>query len=179
MAPDLAPLLLYLVLGAALAISLVTDLRSRLILDVVTLPTAAIALGVRFALVGWGGDWGLASGLVGAVIGLGVFLAPAWLGGMGMGDVKLMGAVGAALGLRLLPQALVAVALAGGLLALVVMIRAGAVGRTLRRVALLLLPAALRRRLGPAAVEEPIFLPYGVAIAAGTAATILLQGIGR
>ena len=70
-------IVLYAVLFVALAISAVTDLKSRLIYDVITIPTILIALVVRLV---HGGEmnplvnpWGLASGLVGLAIGYGLF----------------------------------------------------------------------------------------------------------
>lgn len=171
---DLAPALLVLLLAVGLGTSLVTDLRSRLILDVVTLPMLGLALAIRGVLVGWDGPLGLASGLLGAGVGLAVFFVPAWRGGIGMGDVKLAGAVGAALGFERIFGALFWIAIAGGLLALAVMALRGAVRSTLRNILFMLFkPLRLARRPPPA--QEPVFLPYGVAIVAGTVASVALE----
>ncbi len=173
MSSSLAPIALYVVLSVSLAVSLYTDLRSRLIYDVITFPTLIVALAIRLALVGWDGPLGLGSGLLGAAVALGVFLLPALLDGMGMGDVKLAGAIGAVLGWERIVSALLFIALAGGVFALVVMIRSGSLGRTLRNVcSLLLRPFAVRRRGG--ADEAGVLLPYGVAIVAGTACSLFL-----
>jgi len=167
---DLAPAFLIVLLAAGLGISLVTDLRSRLILDVVTWPMLGLSLAVRGALVGWDGPMGLCSGLLGAAVGLAVFLIPAWRGGIGFGDVKLAGAVGAALGFERIWAALFWIAIAGGVFAFAVMAWQGSIRPTLRSTASMLL-----RIRAPAAAPERVFLPYGVAIVAGTAASVVIE----
>ena len=128
----------------ALAISVITDLRSRLIYNVVTLPALAVVL-VCFT---WAGG---SEALVDCLIGLAVCAAPLLLaslrGAVGMGDVKLMALVGAAAGWPGSLAVLVYVSLAGGLQAL-----------------LWLIAAKLRGE------DRPKYVPYGVAIAAGTVA---------
>ena len=83
---------------AAVALGLaacVTDLRSRRIPNVLTFGAAALALVYHAAAGGWYGlGWGAAGWLAGAALFFPVFA----LGGMGGGDVKLLGALGAWLG---------------------------------------------------------------------------------
>ncbi|AKU91527.1 A24 family peptidase [Vulgatibacter incomptus] len=176
MAPGAAPSILYALLAFCLSVSLATDLRSRKILDVVTLPTIGLALAARLLLAGWDSPLGLASGLVGAAVGLAAFLLPAWTGGMGMGDVKLAGAVGAILGWERILGALLLTAIAGGLLAFAVVIQAGTLGETIRNVWFLLLRALRIRRGGAELGERTAWLPYGVAIVAGTVASLFVGG---
>ena len=92
---------------AALALIVVTDLRMRLIPDVITLPALIYALGL--AVVS-GRNPTLIEAAVGTLVGGGVVLLVAIVsrGGMGGGDVKLTAMLGAALGWR---GALVALAL--------------------------------------------------------------------
>lgn len=92
---------------AALALVVVTDLRMRLIPDVITLPALIYALGL--AVVS-GRKPTLVEAAFGALVGGGVVLLVAIVsrGGMGGGDVKLTAMLGAALGWR---GALVALAL--------------------------------------------------------------------
>lgn len=175
MAPNAAPHVILPLLTLGLLISTVSDLRSRLIYDVVTFPLFGLALASRALLCGWAGEWGLSSGLLGALLGFGAFLIPVWRGGMGMGDLKLATAVGAAVGWERTPAVLLSIALVGGALALVTVVQRGVAAQTLRRTAALLLPSAVGRRLQPE-VAPPIYLPYGVAIALGTAAALLLGG---
>src|SRR5450830_1586805 len=76
------------------------DARSRRIPNLLTLPVvAAVIIGgfLFFAVQGdWTGGWQwlLFSGK-GWLVGIGIFLIPFMLGGMGGGDVKLLGAIGA------------------------------------------------------------------------------------
>lgn len=160
-------------LGAAAAlvagVAVVTDLRSRRIPNLLTLPVLCGALVLRLLLCGWAGSGGLASGLAGAFVAFAAFLLPALLRGLGMGDLKLMTAIGALLGWEQSLVALVLVSLAGGVQALLACFRAGKLfelfaglfRRLLRR------PARERRAL-PA-------IPYALAIAGGTWATLLLR----
>lgn len=164
---------LYVVLGIALAISVVTDLRSRLIYNLVTIPTLVIALGLRAALVGWRGTglenapYGLLPGLVGFVCGGLIFYVMFLFGGMGGGDVKLMAAVGAALGFPVVLYALMFTALVGGLMAILVLLWDGSLARTFvgmgKKLAHVL---HIKRVDGPA--PERKYVPYGVAIALGS-----------
>jgi len=118
----------------------------------------------------------LGSGVAGALLAAAVFYPLCRAGGMGLGDLKLMAAVGALGGFGLACASLVDSALAGGAVALVITLARGTAGPTLRRAARVpgVLAGALRarrpRRFPRAAAGEAI--PYGVAIAAGTAAAL-------
>ncbi len=111
--------------AAALLISAFTDLRGRKIRNWVTLPTCALCLALRAGADGWGSlsGPGAASGLFALALAGGLFLLLHLLGAMGMGDVKLAAALGAALGFPTIMATLFWIAVAGGLLALGVMIR--------------------------------------------------------
>jgi prepilin peptidase CpaA len=156
------------VLVASLGISLVTDLRSRRIPNLVTFPCFALALALRGMLGGWDGADGLASGLLGSAIAFLPFFLLAWAGGMGMGDVKLVTVVGACIGAERILFVLLCIALVGGLQGLLALLWTGSLGRTLRRMAL-----SLARASGLTTAEAPagrrVTVPYGVAIALGTA----------
>jgi len=164
---------LYVVLGIALAISVVTDLRSRLIYNVVTVPTLVIALALRAALVGWRGAgaenaaFGVLPGLVGLACGGLIFYLMYLVGGMGGGDVKLMAAVGAVLGFPVVLYALMFTALVGGLMAILVLLWQGSLVLTFLGMGKKLAHALhIRRDEGPK--PEPKYVPYGVAIALGS-----------
>ena len=136
---------------AALCVSVVTDLRQKLILDVVTLPALAIVAACAASLGGWAL---LAEAAAGALVCAGPFALAALRGWMGAGDVKLMAVAGAVSGIAagwpFSVQLLLCVAIAGGAQAL-----AGIVA------------ARLRGR------EIPRQVPYGVAIAVGTVAAFV------
>jgi len=121
-----------------------SDLRNRQIPNWLTVPGAALGLGLHVWLAGL---HGAASSVEGAALGLGIFIAFFFVGGMGAGDVKLFGAVGALVG----PQSLILVFVFTGLLGGIV---AAAV-------------AIWRGNLGAA-------LPYGAVIAGGTLVSLLV-----
>lgn len=156
------------VLVLSLGISLVTDLRSRRIPNSVTFPCFALALLLRAALGGWEGPDGLASGLIGAGVAFVPFFVLAWAGGMGMGDVKLVTVVGACLGAERILFALFCIALVGGLQGVLALLWTGSLGRTLRRLALSFKRAS-RSTEAEARAGARVTVPYGVAIAFGTA----------
>jgi prepilin peptidase CpaA len=137
-------------LAFALLISLFTDLRDRRIPDWVTYPAIALALALRLWSEGWGTlESGLLSGLTGAAGSAALFsvVATRKRRGLGWGDVKLLAAVGAGLGVPLALAAWLFTTVAGALQA----------------VALL-----IWQRLRPGAPARERQLPYAVAIAAGT-----------
>lgn len=91
------PAYLYL---AAIAVALAAiDLDVRRLPDPIVLPGYPV-LAVLLAVASWGtGDWGaLGRAGLGALALLAFYLLPGLLGGMGLGDVKLAGLLGAALG---------------------------------------------------------------------------------
>ncbi len=149
------------------------DLRLRRVPNVVTLPALGMAL-VLAALQGPGAVGGaLAAAGICLLCALPLFL----LGGLGGGDVKLMVAFGAFLGPGALLPAFVVMALTGGVLAMVAMVRRRAVGRTFWNLWALARTAG-RGSLGAWKGEGPsawltirspgaITVPYAVAISAG------------
>ncbi|MGC4114187.1 MAG: prepilin peptidase [Myxococcales bacterium] len=167
---------IWVVLGVALAISVVTDVRSRKILNIVTFPAILACLLLRVgaglkadALVGSLSGPGLAGGLMGMAVGaIPLFLISLLPGGgMGMGDVKLAAAVGAGLGFPAVGACLFFIAIVGGIEAVVVLIWKGKTLKTfggMGRKALQLLKIAKPDDAPP----EKTYIPYGVAIAVGT-----------
>ncbi|MEJ2546776.1 MAG: A24 family peptidase [Gemmatimonadota bacterium] len=157
---------LVMLVGAAAA----TDVAWRRIPNALTIAGLCLALGLR-ALQG--GPM-LVDGLLGAAMGFVVSFPLFALGGMGGGDVKLITAVGAFLGPLQLTYALLATALIGGLFALIVAARRGALRRVVRSsggvAATLLAGLAMRadlKSLPTLETEDAIRIPYGVPIALG------------
>src|SRR5215472_9145477 len=101
---------------AVLAVATFTDLRSRRIPNWLVLPFLAAGFGVSAWLHGW---YGLTHSLAGFSLGAAIFGVLFFLGGMGMGDVKLCAAIGAWIGPSQLVIALVVTGLAGGVMAVV------------------------------------------------------------
>ena len=159
-------------LAAVLAAAVVTDLRSRRIPNLLTLPAALGFLLLRLAL---SGPEGLLPGLYGLGLGLALML-PAWgLGVMGGGDAKLMAAVGAALGPAGALWSFLFTSLYGGAYALAALLLRPAGRAALRRALAGLAGAVLALRGGaglayaaPAPAPALPRLCYGLAIAAGT-----------
>jgi prepilin peptidase CpaA len=99
---------------AVLAVATFTDLRSRRIPNWLVAPFLLAGLIVPAWLHGWGGLWQSLEGFgLGALI-YGLLFA---MGGMGMGDVKLVAAIGAWIGPGQLTLALVLTGIAGGIMA--------------------------------------------------------------
>lgn len=146
------------------------------------IPNLLCASGLLLGLLasfGFGG-WrrGLSAAAAAAVCGL-VFLVFYFAGGMGAGDVKLIAAVGCLAGWANLGSLLVLTALAGGALALMMAVRSGRMKETVRNVGALLMHHT-HEGLRPHPVlnvrsEHALRLPYGVAIAMGSAMTFYLQ----
>jgi prepilin peptidase CpaA len=103
-------------------VATITDLRSRRIPNWLVFPF--MALGLVVAL--WAHSWhGLGQSLEGFGLGVLVYGLLFMLGGMGMGDVKLMSAVGIWVGPVQLVWAMIITGLVGGLMALFVGIAGG------------------------------------------------------
>jgi prepilin peptidase CpaA len=152
-----------------LAIATFTDLRSRRIPNWLVLPFLAAGVVVGAWLGGW---HGLGRSVGGLLLGGACFGVIAWLGGMGMGDVKLAAAIGAWIGPSQLIIALVVTGIAGGLLAVGWAIAGGFLGELFQGTGDLVF--GLRQRgLQPhreLVLSNPLTrkMPYAPAIAIGT-----------
>jgi prepilin peptidase CpaA len=162
----------------------VCDLRTRRIPNRLTGAIFLLGIAIHTGLGGWRG---LTSSVLGAMVAGGCFLLLFLLGGMGGGDVKLMTALGSVVGLINVSSLLLATALLGGLLALAMAVHRRRVLPTLAKLlGLLRLDgiAGMTAHYGCGdAKDSPLFLPYGVAIAAGAvtifAITACSAGIGK
>ena len=115
-----------IVLVASLAAA-VTDVWKFKVHNLLTLPLLLSGL-VYHALAG--GAPGLAGGVLGALFGFFSLVGFYVLGGMGAGDVKLMAAVGAWLGMPLTLYVFLASALAAGCYAVVLIVACGRIRET-------------------------------------------------
>lgn len=125
-----------------------SDLAWRRIPNVLVLAGLLLALAIHWRL--GGGHALLAQGVAGAAVGLALFLPMYALGGMAAGDVKLIAMAGSFVGPWQALQLVVLSVMAGGVLALLCL--------------------QLARWRGGKAEG----MPYAVAIAAGTIATVAL-----
>ena len=157
-------LTLALTLSAALL-----DSRSRRIPNWLTVPGLLVGVGVHSALTGWHGSL---FALAGAGLALLILLPLVLLRGLGAGDWKLMGAVGAFLGPVLLLFVLFGSVMASGLMAFVHMMRTGRFVETLRNLGVLLKGFfSFGLRVHPQiSLDNPklMKLPFGLAVAAAT-----------
>jgi prepilin peptidase CpaA len=99
-----------------LAVATFTDLRSRRIPNWLVLPFLVAGVAMSFGPASWHGI-GILQSLEGMGLGALLFGILAWMGGMGMGDVKLCAAIGAWVGPKQLIMALVMTGIVGGFMA--------------------------------------------------------------
>jgi len=176
--PALPALITLLLLAALLLAAVLSDLRDRRIpnrLVVTGLCLAALmhvgALWERQAALAGPAVWSPLAGLLAG----GAALMPLYLlRACGAGDVKLMAMVGAFIGAPTVLRATLYTLLAGGVLSLIFMLGRGVARQALDNIRFLLTDWAMRLRGGQGAQLAPLAntaarLPYGVAIAAGTA----------
>ena len=172
----------YTLLTALLLAAVAADLKSRRI------PNALVLVGLTLAFIAH--SIALAAGsaplagrawwapLTGLLTGLASLFPLYLLRATGAGDVKLMGMVGAFIGVQPVLTATLYTLVAGGLLSLVFMLGRGVAAQTLANVRFLLTDWALRASSGQGARLAPLQtsaarLPYAVAIALGTGAALL------
>jgi len=109
---------------------------------------------------------------------MGVLMIFYLMGGMGAGDVKLLGVVGAFLGPKAVFYAFLGTSVIGGLCAIFILAKSGDLKITLKRYGTMLKSFLLTRQflyLAPSEKVKALKMPYGVAIAMGTMVTILLK----
>src|SRR5882757_11334382 len=97
-----------------LAVATFTDLRSRRIPNWLVFSFLVVGFAVSGYLHGW---HGIVHSLAGFGVGALFFGVLCWMGGMGMGDVKLCAAIGVWIGPSQMLTALLMTGIAGGLIA--------------------------------------------------------------
>ena len=169
------------VLVAAL-ITTVTDLWSFKIYNVLTVPLFFSGLIYHSVVSGMGGFQG---SLLGALFGLGVLLPFYVMGGMGAGDVKLMAAIGAWLGLPLTFHLFIASSLAAGVYSVILLFVGQGLAETWTNFQILWLRVViLGRHMGTgerveAEVNRPDrrrrLVPFAAMVMVGAVALIVLN----
>ena len=161
-------------------IGAVYDVRSRRVPNLLTLPAILFGLLLHLVLGGWRQ---LGSALAAGLICGFIFLILNIAGGMGGGDVKLITAVGCIAGLPRTGYLLILTALAGGVMALGLVLYRGRVKETVSNIGAL---AVHHRHEGLAphpelniANAQTLRLPYAVAIAVGSALMLFVLTVQR
>ena len=173
-------------LAAVLIVASVTELRRGKIYNWLTYPAilAGLAFGAVRGAVEAGSAWdGFVDHAAGFGLGFGVLFLAYLLGGMGGGDVKLMGAVGAFLGWGQDAAALYATFysfLVGAALGLVLMVWRGQTRSVVRRlgVAIRLLPVP-GVRPDEAIPPGSLQVPFGLAACIGSVWWMVENEFGR
>jgi prepilin peptidase CpaA len=157
-----------------LAIATIIDIRSRRIPNWLVVPF--LAAGIVMSAVD-GGWTGVERSFLGILLAVTLMGALYWLGGMGMGDVKLCAAIGAWVGPGQLLTALTMMGMAGGVMAFFWALSKGTLGASFGGAADLLLGVGRRGlRRHPTLVlanREAQKMPYAPAIAVGTILSFL------
>ena len=171
--------ILIIFLSSILIASAIIDLRVQKIPNLLTFPTIIVGLIYHLLANKWAG---LLFSFEGLALGIAIFIIPYIMGGMGAGDAKLVGAVGAIIGPKGVLIASLFTAIAGGIYALIVFIfNIQYLKDFISRNALTMKAFALTRHFIPIPAGDSVEKPklcYGVAIAIGTLSYILLDFFG-
>lgn len=173
---DTPVLTLFLLMVTSIAAGF--DIRTHKIPNLLTFPAMLVLLGYYTALWGWDGFVFSAGGLG---TGIALLLLPYLMGGMGAGDAKLMGVVGAALGMEKTITAFLFVAVMGCIYAfIVVLVQRRRLKGYFKQLWLTVQAYMLTRKYVPveSAAENRPKVYYGIAIAAGTVLYISLEFSG-
>lgn len=170
---------LTIVLISILIVSVVVDIRVRKIPNILTFPAMLLGLVYHTVTNGWSG---LAFSAEGLVVGIAIFIIPYIMGGMGAGDAKLMGVIGAMIGPKSVLIASLFTAVVGGIYALAVLLfNMQYFKGFVERSAITVKTFAFTRQFIPIPGSESEKKPklcYGVAIAIGTLFYVFLESFG-
>jgi prepilin peptidase CpaA len=145
------------------------DVAEKRIPNWLTYTGAALGFGLGVTLGGWGG---LADAGLGFLVGFLPLLLMYAGGGLGAGDVKLMGAVGSLLGMTATINALLACFIAGGFFAAIILLWQGRLFALLKYLVSRMWSLVYRPHVPEPLPEYKDSFPFGVAIAAGVYITL-------
>lgn len=145
--------------------SIITDLKFKKIYNYITFPAIILGVVANCYLLG-------PSGLIfsgkGLLLGLIIFMPFFFVGYLGAGDVKLMGAIGAILGVKMAFYTATYAILAGGIIAFFVLLYQGHLPRFSKQIYYWFLSIIFRKTFqGYLSVESSLKTPFAVAIAIG------------
>ena len=161
-----------ILLIGVLTVAAVTDLKYHRIHNILTLPAVLLGFFANFLLYGLPG---ISKSALGFAVGFGLFFLIYLMGGMGGGDVKLIGAIGAIKGFPFVLWAICYSAFVGGMIAIAIMIWRGILWQTVKSLFRFLYTCIVPWYK----VEFPdknrsVKIPYGFAISLGTFWAMLL-----
>lgn len=166
----LATTLLFLVLCCTM------DVRTRRIPNWLTGMVMIIGIGLSSMYFGVPG---LKASLAGLSFSMAVLLPPFALGGIGGGDVKMMGAVGALLGPRLALAGLALGVVVGGVIMVLHLARRGILRQKLVATWTMFAAATTTGSVSPLKVSphgpDAVTLPYSIPLGLGTAIVLALR----
>jgi prepilin peptidase CpaA len=157
------------------ALCVASDVRTLRIPNALTGPAIAAGVALHTWYLGW---TGVQTSLAGFGLAVLLLLGPFALGGIGAGDVKMMGAIGALVGPRLLVHSLIVGLALGGILAVVRLAALGRLREKMANLGRMLGNAALVLSVEPLKVSpsspDAVVLPYSVPLGIGTLVAIAL-----
>lgn len=170
---------IFATLSIMLAVCMYTDYRYRRIPNDITFPSMLLALGYHSFT---SGTAGFVSSGAGLLLGIALLIIPFLLGGMGAGDAKLMGAIGAFTGPIGILYVFIYTAIAGGLYAFLLLLfnrkfRTSFIAKHAPTLQLFVLTRKWIPDENPF-VENSPKLCYGLAIAAGAYLYITETALG-
>jgi len=164
-------------LFGALLMCCYTDLKYRKVLNIIIFPAILAAFIINVYLLGLEGVAFCGKGIF---VGLALLLIPYILGGIGAGDVKLLGMVGAFKGTTFVLYAFLAAALVGGAFAIIFMLRKRVllssllcIGRAIKVFLISQFKIWNLARIDDNDGNDFETLPYGLAISLGTMICLL------
>ncbi|MEA1946071.1 MAG: prepilin peptidase [Thermodesulfobacteriota bacterium] len=170
---------LFILLSSVLMVAAVIDIRVHKIPNLLTFPTMVLGLVYYGMTNGWNG---LLFSLGGLALGIALFFIIYLMGGMGAGDVKLMGAVGAIIGSKGILLTALFSALVGGVYAVIILLfNIQYLKDLIKRSYITIKSFVFTRQFIPIPAERYEKKPklcYGVAIAIGTFSYLLLEFYG-
>lgn len=158
-----------------LVVCFYTDITQKKIYNWITLP----GIGIGLLMNGiFSGVAGLKSAGIGFALGFGFLFIIFLFGGMGGGDVKLMGAIGAIKGYPFIISALVYSILVGGFIAFAVLIWKKKFLRTMWKIFLFLIHKIFPFFGLPTMDKEQMEkVPFGIAIVLGTIWAMIMHNL--
>ncbi len=165
-----------LLLVGTLLVCCYIDLRRQKIYNAVLLPAVLAAFAISYLN---GGAAGCLDSLKGLLVGMALLFLPFAVGGIGAGDVKLLGAIGAFKGPEFVLVAFLAGAVAGGAISVFLLIKQGKLLLTFKKIYYFIINKIMRipvslsfRNLEVAAKGESF--PYALVIGLGTMLAYIL-----